>query len=125
VAIIRFGTDGVIGMTDTTEHVDKTNANRRQHKMENDHYGPGTPCSQCGEEIDAGRPEWAEYCYNHKENTEAVPRDELEALADKWGLKADELIHENNDNEYRSGRGGQLAKCSNELRELLQQYTDE
>lgn len=36
-------------------------------RVEDDNYGPGTPCSQCGTILDRYVPEWTEYCYIHGE----------------------------------------------------------
>lgn len=46
----------------------------RKEREESEHYGPGTPCSQCGDPIPATAPAWTEYCSRHN------PPDELEEL---------------------------------------------
>lgn len=76
-------------------------------RRESDDYGPGTPCSQCGETIDGSSPEWTEYCRNHSDQRtvgtfetdmtdvaaelaqEKVDlKNDLRELAERWSIRA-------------------------------------
>ena len=39
----------------------------REWRETSEHYGPGTPCSKCGDPISAVAPAWTEYCSRHKD----------------------------------------------------------
>jgi len=85
---------------------------------DSDHYGPGTPCSQCGNEIDEYSPEWTEYCHRHAEKRTTPLIDELEALADEWEEKS-----YNWDTDSPSWPQG-LRNCTRDIRELLEAHNE-
>lgn len=64
-----------------------------RYRTESDHYGPNTPCSQCGAEIDEDSPEWAEYCHRHQTERINPLKQELRALIQEWREEARIRLH--------------------------------
>lgn len=52
-------------------------------RKQNENYGPGTPCSQCGDNISDGSPKWTEYCQQHAESRANPIKIDLEKLRDE------------------------------------------
>ena len=83
-------------------------------------YGPGTPCNECGTEIDMYSPEWTEYCFEHAEQRSNPFVLELEELVEEW----EEFAEPHGWDGYSNGVREATAACAEALEEVIEEHTE-
>lgn len=80
-----------------------------EKRIESDAYGSELPCSDCGQKLDCYCPEWAEYCYRHREQRVDPVLLDIRGLVGHWQTT-------------KLPREGTYHSAAEQLNEVLQQH---